>query len=78
MRSFKLNGKLQQLNIQQHKDGKYSATYKTMKLCFHGVPFEIQKVMVDNEEVSPESLQFNLKENSLIIQKDFNSLQLMG
>jgi len=33
--------------------------------------------MVDNEEVSLEFLQFNLKENSIIINKDFNTLQLM-
>jgi len=34
--------------------------------------------MVDNEEVSLEFLQFNLTENSIIINKNFNSLQLMG
>jgi len=78
LRSFKLIGKLEEISIQQHKDGKYSASYETMKLRFHGLPFQIQKVMVDNEEVSLEFLQFNLEENSIIINKDFNALQLMG
>ena len=78
LRSFKLIGKIQEISIQQHKDGKYSASYETMKLRFHGLPFVIQKIMVDNEEVNLEFLQFSSEENSIIINKDFNNVQLMG
>ena len=78
LRTFKLTGKEDEVIIQQHKSGKFSASYDTFKLNLHGLPFEIRRVFYENEEVPLETLQYNAEEKSMIIKKDFSELQLVG
>ena len=76
-RTFKLLGKEKQLIIQQHKSGRYDADYKTFKINFHGLPFEIDKIQIDNEEIDFKKMQVN-GDNTLTIHKDFNELHIKG
>ncbi|MDY7394759.1 glycoside hydrolase family 31 protein [Aureibaculum sp. 2210JD6-5] len=76
-RSFKLNGKEEELIIQQHKTGRYQAGYKTFKIKLHGLPFKISKIQVDNVEIDFKKAKVN-GDNTLIIDKDFNELHIIG
>src|SRR5690606_35748749 len=77
LRTFKLTGKSDELIIQQHKEGKFDAQYQTFKIEFHGLPFTITKVQIDNEEISLNDLKMN-GNNSMIIDKGFTELHLFG
>ena len=77
LRTFKLTGKPKQLIIQQHKEGKFSANYDTFELKFHGLPFEIKKVELDNEEISLSDIKMN-GNSSMKINKDFTELHIIG
>ncbi|MGB8705389.1 MAG: glycoside hydrolase family 31 protein, partial [Gillisia sp.] len=76
LRTFKFNGKSNELVIQQHKDGKYESPHKQFFIEFHGLPFDVKNALLDNEEISLEELQFNPEENTLMVNKDFTVLQL--
>ncbi|PIB31736.1 glycosyl hydrolase [Gaetbulibacter sp. 5U11] len=76
-RTFKLTGKSQELIIQQHKEGKYEATYKTFKLNIHALPFEINEIQIDNETVTLEQIKNN-GIVSLVIDKNFSEIHLIG
>ena len=69
--------KTNQLIIQQHKEGKYSAKYNTFELKFHGLPFEIKKVELDNEEISLDDIKIN-GNSTMRINKDFTELHIIG
>ncbi|MEJ1222248.1 glycoside hydrolase family 31 protein [Sediminicola sp. 1XM1-17] len=77
LRNFKLRGKDDQLIIQQFKDGSFMTSYETIKLKFHGLPFQINSIQLDNEEVSFEDVQLN-GSNSIVLSKDFTVLELTG
>jgi alpha-glucosidase len=72
--TFSLNGKEKQLVIQQHKEGKFNTPYSKFRINLHGLPFEVKKIQVDNENISFESIAFD--GNSLVIDKDFGELHL--
>ncbi|MGM8363698.1 glycoside hydrolase family 31 protein [Flavobacterium sp. ARAG 55.4] len=75
--SFQLTGKEKEVNIQLHKDGKYDTNYSNFKINFIGLPFEIKKIEIDNEEIIFDSNLF--KQNQyLIVPKNFNVLHIMG
>ncbi|MBU2994887.1 glycoside hydrolase family 31 protein [Cellulophaga baltica] len=77
LRNLKLNGKENELIIQQFKDGTFITSYETMRIKFHGLPFEIASIVVDSVPVTLEDI--NLSEhNTLIIKKDFTTLQIVG
>jgi len=76
-RTFKLTGKSKELIIQQHKEGKYSADYDTFILKFHGLPFEIKKIEVDNEEIALSDIKMN-GNSTMKINKDFTELHIIG
>ena len=76
-RTFKLTGKANELIIQQHKEGKYEASYKTFKLNLHGLPFEIKEIQIDNEIISLEHLIVN-GTVSMVIDKKFSEIHLIG
>ena len=63
--------------IQQHKSGKFITTYKTFKLKLHGLPFEISKVQIDNEEIAFKDIKLN-GDNSLVLTKEFTELHIMA
>ena len=75
--NYKLTGKENSLTIQLFKDGSFETEYETIKLNLHGLPFQIESVMVDNEEIELESLIFG-GDNILRIDKNFTSLHLSG
>ncbi|MET7030154.1 glycoside hydrolase family 31 protein [Sediminicola luteus] len=77
VRNFKLRGKDDQLIIQQFKDGTFITSYDTIKLKFHGLPFQIKSIQVDNETVSFEDVKLN-GSNSIVLSKEFTVLELTG
>lgn len=77
LRTFKLTGKEKELIIQQHKEGKFSANYQEFELKFHGLPFKISSIEVDNELISLDELKMN-GSSSMIINKDFTELHIFG
>ena len=76
-RTFKLTGKANELIIQQHKEGKFEASYKTFKLNIHGLPFDIKEIQLDNETISIEQLKVN-GTVSMVIDKNFSEIHLIG
>ncbi|MDX1470093.1 MAG: glycoside hydrolase family 31 protein, partial [Flavobacteriaceae bacterium] len=77
LRSFKLVGKQSELIIQQHKEGKFTSTYTTFKLKFHGLPFKIESVRLDNVEIDLSEVKMN-GDNSMIVEKNFSQLHIIG
>ncbi|MCK5638386.1 MAG: DUF5110 domain-containing protein, partial [Flavobacteriaceae bacterium] len=77
LRNFNLVGKSDELIIQQHKSGKYITTYKTFKMKLHGLPFNVSKIQIDNEEIAFEDVKVN-GDNTIIISKDFTELHIIG
>ncbi len=75
--NFKLTGKEKSLTIQLFKDGSFETEYETFKLNFHGLPFTMDKVMVDNEEISLKSLDME-GGNFFRINKNFTLLHIIG
>ena len=73
LRNFKLVGKETTLIIQQFKSGKYITPYETLKIKFHGLPFKIAKIQIDNEEVLFKDVKLN-GDNSIIVSKEFTEL----
>lgn len=77
LRKFRLRGKTNELIIQQFKDGAYITPYENLRIQFHGLPFDIKSIEVDNEKVDAESVKLN-GNNNIIISKDFTELHLTG
>lgn len=77
-RTFKLKGKDNEIVLHQHKRGKYMTSYEKIKLRFHGLPFKIKEAFIDNENVSLESLSYDVDNQSIIVNKDFSEIHLIG
>lgn len=77
LRSFKLTGKPDQLIIQQHKEGKYTAPFETFKIKFHGLPFKVRKIQVDNVDIPLSQVGLN-GNNEMEIDKDFTQLHILA
>jgi len=77
LRTFKLTGRTNELIIQQHKEGKYVTSYENFILKLHGLPFEISKIMIDNENIPMKNLIVN-GSNSILIDKNFTQIHLIG
>ncbi len=77
LRKFRLRGKQNELIIQQFKDGSFITPYSTFKLQFHGLPFKIESIEVNNEEVDLKSIGFD-GNNSIEVSKDFTELHIFG
>ncbi|WP_300023376.1 glycoside hydrolase family 31 protein [uncultured Maribacter sp.] len=75
--NYKLTGKDNSLTIQLFKDGTFETEYEKMRLNFHGLPFKIDKVMIDNEEVLLHTIATN-ESNDLLLDKNFTLLHLSG
>ncbi|HLA55714.1 MAG TPA: glycoside hydrolase family 31 protein [Flavobacterium sp.] len=74
--TFSLNGKENQLIIQQHKEGKFNTPYSKFRINLKGLPFKVKKIQVDNEKISFDAISF--EGNSLLIDKDFGELHIIG
>src|SRR6056297_938790 len=77
LRNFKLTGKENSITVQQFKQGDFITGYDTLKFNFHGLPFKIHKISVDNEEVAINSVKPN-GTPTLFIDKNFTVLHLTG
>lgn len=77
LRTFKLNGKSNELIIQQHKEGKYVTSYETFMMKFHGLPFKIKTVQLDNVEIPFSEIKLN-GDNTMVIDKNFSQLHIIG
>ncbi|WP_324025890.1 glycoside hydrolase family 31 protein [Maribacter sp. BPC-D8] len=75
--NYKLTGKENSLTIQLFKDGTFDTEYKMIRLNFHGLPFEVDSVMIDNEKIALDSITVN-ENNDLLIDKNFTLLHLSG
>ncbi|WP_369765031.1 glycoside hydrolase family 31 protein [Flavobacterium sp. WC2429] len=75
--TFRVTGKEKELNIQQHKEGKYDTNYSKYKINLIGLPFKVKSIEIDNEEVSFNSLAFEINDY-LIVDKEFNVLHITG
>jgi len=76
LRNFKLVGKKHSLTVQQFKSGKFDCTYKTFLINLIGIPFKIEKIEVDNEEINHNDLK--LKDNTFVISKEFSEIHIIG
>ena len=77
LRSFKMNGKENSLVIQQFKDGAFMPSYDSFRINLHGLPFAIESVEVDNEEVPLNEVKPN--GNDVIeVCKDFTQVIIKG
>jgi len=74
---FTLEGKTNELIIQQYKSGKYITDYKRFKMKLHGLPFKISKIKLDRDEISFEDLKLN-GDNTFTINKEFVELHIIG
>ncbi|MFK5973577.1 MAG: glycoside hydrolase family 31 protein [Flavobacteriaceae bacterium] len=77
LRSFKLTGKPKELIIQQYKDGAFITPYESFKFKFHGLPFKIEGIEIDNEIVRLEDIKLN-GDNSIEVNKNFTELHIIG
>lgn len=77
LRKFRLHGKANDLAIQHFKDGDFTTAYTTLTFTFHGLPFTIATVEVDNDVIDPKEIQRN-GNPSIEIRKDFMELHLLG
>ena len=78
LRTFKFTGKTKEIIVQQHVAGTYESNLKTMKIKFHGLPFEITSASVNNENVSLESIGYDKESNTIILQENFTDLHLIS
>ncbi len=72
--TFTNRGKPASLIVQQFVEGKFETSVKNYKVVLHGMPFSATKIILDNEEVTFENVQFDGK--TLVIDKDFSELHI--
>jgi len=77
LRSFKLTGKPDQLIIQQHKEGKYISPFETFKVKFHGLPFKVKKIELDNVNIPLKDVGLN-GNDEMVVDKDFTQIHIFG
>jgi alpha-glucosidase len=77
LRTFKLTGKRKEIILQQHKEGKYTASYETFEMHFHGLPFKIKKIQIDNVEIPLKEIKVN-GDSVMQIDKNFTEIHIIG
>lgn len=75
LRNFNLVGKKNSLTIQQFKSGKFETSYDTFAIKIHGLPFKIDKVEVDNEEIDISKINGDV---ALVVSKEFTEIHIIG
>ena len=63
--------------MQQFKDGNFITSYEKIKMTFHGLPFKIGTIEVDNEIVDLKEVKLN-GDNTVEVSKDFTELHIIG
>jgi len=74
-RSFKLNGKPNELILQQHKAGKYITRYQRFDMKLIGLPFKVSKILMDKDELNMDS--FDQVTQTISVNKDFSEIHFM-
>ncbi len=74
--NFKLNGKKNELLIQQFKDGTFATSYNTFKIKIHGLPFKITSILIDSEKISLQDVKLS-SNHTMEVPKEFTTLQLL-
>jgi len=74
-RTFSLEGKANELIINQHKTGNYKTGYNSFKINLFGLPFKINQIMIDNVKMNLDEVKLN-GDNVLEINKDFTELHI--
>ncbi|WMI67167.1 glycoside hydrolase family 31 protein [Mangrovimonas sp. YM274] len=77
LRTFKLTGKANEVIIQQHKEGKYESTLSTFMVKFHGLPFHVTKIEIDNVDIPLSQVKMN-GSNSMVVSEKFTQLHIIG
>ncbi len=77
LRNFKLNGKKNELIIQQFKNGAFITSYSSFKINLIDLPFAIKEVEIDNEIVPLKDLIKN-GNNAIQVTKEFTVLHIIG
>lgn len=77
LRNFKLNGKEKSVAIQQFKEGAFITSYDSFRITLHGLPFTIESIEVDNEEVPLKQVKPN-GSDVIEIAKDFTQVVIRG
>ena len=77
LRKFRLTGRENQLIIQQFKEGKYNTPYSKLKLVFHGLPFNVKSIYLDNAQIPLKEVKMN-GDKTMIIPKNFTEIHIIG
>ena len=77
LRTFKMTGKEKELILTQHKEGKFITPYTKFKINILALPFKIESIQIDNEDVAIEDLHLDIN-NTLTINKDFTEIHIKG
>ena len=75
LRNFTLVGKRDSLTIQQFKSGKFITPYETFEIKLIGIPFEIEKIEIDNEVFDLSNVT---PDNIMIVSKEFTEIHIIG
>ena len=75
-KTFKLNGKENELIINQHKEGLFETNYETIKIAIKSLPFKVVSIEIDKEKLALESINFI--NNSFDTPKDFTEIHIIG
>jgi alpha-glucosidase len=78
IRNLTYRGKENEIIISQYKDGKFITEYETLRFNFIGLPFEIDRIEVDNVNISFEELSYDAITQTLYIDKNFSQLHIVG
>jgi len=74
LKTIKLYGKAKELLIDQFREGQFEPSYSKVKLNLIGLPFKLNSITVDTEKVSLTDLQYNKKEQTIVVDANFHSI----
>lgn len=77
LRTFKMTGKEKELILTQHKEGKFITPYTKFKINLLALPFKVESVQIDNEDILVLDLNLDI-DNILTINKDFSEIHVKG
>lgn len=74
--SFRLIGKPQEVIITQHQLGSYETPYSKFVLRFIGLPFTIEKIEIEREEVALSEVM--TEDGEIRISQNFSEIRVVG
>ncbi len=76
-KTFKLMGNEEALVIYQQKSGKYFTEYDNYEIVLHGLPFQVEKIRLNNLQEDKAS-DYMTSKGTYMIPKDFNDITFIG